>query len=288
MWEFGGDLGFGAFSYEENCQFNECDATRATEFETDVLATPTGDGFKATLAEWLDWDAFHRFQCLSWILATGDDVLHNTNNFVMVERADGKFQHLPYSVDISLGQDWYPSVTLAGDSVLARGCQSDTQCWDDLIATCDVVLDEFTAANPIAMLDQTYATLKQHGMLRDGDDNRYSDLSSYLARRLEELPVELDQSREGPPPVVCDPWMVVCGDVCLFPEECQFCEPGSEPEPLPDAGAPIEGAAAERGAADVAIPLPVPEPIPGSQPPQQCIPFVELYGAEPAPGLLLR
>jgi hypothetical protein len=291
MWEFAGDLGFGSFEYEENCQFSECDATRATQFEADVMATPTGAGFKAALTDWLDWDAFHRFQCLSWILATGDDVLHNSNNFVMVERTDGKFQHLPYSIDISLGQDWYPTVPLAGGSVLARGCQSDQSCWDDLIATCEVVLDEFTAQNPIAMLDQTYATLKQQKMLRDGDEGRYEQLGSYLARRLEELPVELEANREAPPPVICDPWLIQCGDVCMYPEECPFCEP--EPEPGPDAGAPpSEPAPVERGLADVAIPMPIPDvpgiPGPDVPPPQQCIPFVELYGAQPAPGLILR
>jgi hypothetical protein len=283
MWEFPGDLGYGGLAYPENCQFSECDPTRATEFELEAVETPPGPGFKEALSEWLDWDAFHRFQCLSWILATGDDVLHNSNNFVLMERSDGKFQHLPYSIDISLGQEWYPEVSLAGGSLLAQGCQSDEQCWDDTIATCEVVLDEFIAANPIAMLDQNYALLAQQGMLRAGDDGRYQALSSYLARRIEELPIELEENREAPPPVggFCDFPYIQCGDFCMLPEECLVCEP--EPEPVPEADAGVEF---ERGAADIALPIPG-EDVPGFpgpvEPPQECLPFIQLYDAPPAP-----
>jgi hypothetical protein len=89
MWEFVGDLGYGLLGYADSCQFSECDPTRALEFELDAVSTPPGPGFKEALSEWLDWDAFHEFQCLSWILATGDDALHNQNKFVLMERADG-------------------------------------------------------------------------------------------------------------------------------------------------------------------------------------------------------
>jgi hypothetical protein len=272
MWEFAGDLGSGQLGYEESCQFSECDPTRALEFEQVAVETPQGPGFKAALADWLDWDAFHRFQCLSWILATGDDVLHNSNNFVMMERADGKFQHLPYSIDISLGQEWYPEVSLAGGSLLARGCQSDPECWDDTIAECDDLVGKFIATNPIAMLDQTYALLSEQGMLRDGDEGRYRTLSTYLARRIEELPVELEENRDGPPiDIFCDFPYVQCGDVCMLPEECFVCEPEPDPEPA-DAGVDQRGAAA-----DIAIPLPDPGGPVIPEPPQACMPFVQDY-----------
>jgi hypothetical protein len=278
MWEFPGDLGNGQLGYAESCQFSECDATRALDFEQAAVDTPLGPGFKEALGEWLDWDAFHRFQCLSWILATGDDVLHNSNNFVMMERTDGKFQHLPYSIDISLGQEWYPEVSLAGGSLLARGCQSDPQCWDDTITSCEGVLDAFIAANPIAMLDANYALLSQQGMLRDGDEARYESIASYLARRIVELPVELELNREGPPPTdFCDFPFVLCGDVCMFPEECLVCEP--EPEPA-DAGVESRGVAA-----DVALPVPGEPGVDPGEPPQACMPFVEDYdpGVVPRP-----
>jgi hypothetical protein len=288
MWEFAGDLGYGAIAYPENCQFSECDSTRALDFEARAVETLPGPGYEEALSEYVDWEAFHRFQCLSWILATGDDVLHNSNNFVMVERADGKFQHLPYSIDISLGQEWYPQVPLAGGSTLARGCQNDPDCWDETLTTCEGVLDEFISANPIAMLDANYALLDSQGMLRDGDQQRYRDLSSYLARRIEELPVELEQNREqGPPPdpIYCDYPYMQCGDACMLPEECYVCEP---PPDQPDGGVGgVEGVPADgigRGvAADVALPDPgAPIPV-DPPPPQECIPFIDVYAGPAAP-----
>jgi hypothetical protein len=283
MWEFAGDLGYGQLGSPESCQFSECEPSRALEFELDAVETPLGAGYKEALARWVDWDAFHRFQCLSWILTTGDDVLHNGNNFVMMERADGRFQHLPYSIDISLGQEWYPEVPLAGGSTLARGCQSDPQCWADMIVTCEGLLEEFAAANPIAMLDQNYATLEANGMLRSGDEERYRSLSSYLARRLEELPVELEANRAGPPveAIYCPYPFVQCGDSCVWPGECFVCS-AEEPAPAsnPDAGTPPD----EGVAADIAMPVPVPPG--GEEPGGECLPPVELYDV--GGGFILR
>ena len=198
MWEFPGDFGYGGFAYPENCQFSECDPTRVLEFELDVVGTPMGPGYKEALSDRLDWDAFHQFQCLSWILATGDDALHNTNNLVLMERADGKFQYLPYSVDISLGQSWYSTVTLGGSNSVAQGCQSDPQCWADTISTCESTVAAFIDADPVAMLSQIYADLSTREMLRPGDEGRYNELVSYLGRRITELPAELELNRDGP------------------------------------------------------------------------------------------
>lgn len=305
MWEFAGDFGFGAFDSPDSCQFSECNSTRIGDFEDRVLSTPEGDGYKAALAEFLDWDRFHEFQCLSWLFATGDDALHNTNNFVLVERADGMFQLLPYSVDISFGQDWYRSVPLAGQSILARGCQSDTECWADTVATCEDLLAAFVEADPVTRLDTLYDDLEQAEMLRAGDDRRYQEMRSYLERRLEELPVELDDAREGPYNNYCDPPAVMCGNYCELPEYCYLCDddgggpiigvPGPRPLPAlvaPGAPAPAldAGGAADIGIADP-IPLPPPEPPPGEpvEPgdggvdpgPGACLPYIELYGVEP-------
>ena len=294
MWEFPGDLGYGLLGYPENCQFSECDPTRALEFELEAVETPPGAGYKELLSEWVDWDAFHRFQCLSWILATGDDALHNSNNFVLVERTDGKFQHLPYSIDISLGQEWYPEVPLAGSNTLSRGCQSDPACWEDLLTTCEGLVQSFIDADPVGKLEATYATLGAEGMLRDGDEGRYQALSSYLARRIEELPVELQTNREqGPPPVdiFCEYPFIQCGDVCALPEECGFCEPEPEPGTAPDAGL-VDDDEGEDDAdnQDVAPAEPVPPPRPGAPilvdpvpvdpiDPGICLPPIELYDA---------
>jgi hypothetical protein len=218
MWELQGDFGFGGFERPENCQFRECDNGRVRELEELVLATPFGEGFKAALAEWIDWPSFHRFQCLSWVLATGDDALHNQNNLVLVERADGLFQFLPYSVDISLGQEWYPEVPLTGVSTVSMGCQSDASCWADMIAVCEDVIAEFVTADPLAIAQNVYETLQAEGMLRSGDESRYQTIRAFLERRTSGLSEELEVYRDPPP--VCQPPLVLCGELCTLPEEC--------------------------------------------------------------------
>lgn len=275
MWEFYGDLGSGMLGFEDSCQFSECDSTRGLEFEDAVASTPQGDGFKEALSEWLDWDAFHRFQCLSWIMETGDDALHNLNNVLLVERTDGKFQLLPYSVDISLGQEWYFEGPLAGISTLAVGCQSDTTCWADTIATCEVLIDEFGAVDPVGMLDVVHTQLDEAGMLRTGDDGRYESMRRHLEDRLTRLPDELEANREAPVYNDCYYPLVLCGDYCAFPEECVICEPPPEEEPVSAEPDPVEEGIADAGA---------PSEDEGEAPPaptddggQVCLPPIEVY-----------
>ena len=222
MWEFFGDLGGGVLGLESSCQLASCDTTRAEQFEALVLATPAGPGFKAALADWLDWGAFHRFQCLSWALWTGDDALHNQNNVVLVERKDGLFQYLPYSVDISGGQEWYTDVPLYGTSVLAYGCQADPECWDDTIAACEQVIEGFAAIDPPAIVDAIHGQLVAQGMLRDGDLGRYADLRAWYAARVGQLAAELDTYRELP----CQPPKAKCDGACVDVQECTLsCAP---------------------------------------------------------------
>ncbi|HEX2731343.1 MAG TPA: CotH kinase family protein [Polyangiaceae bacterium] len=259
IWEFQGDVSANAgidFSDPNNCQVDECDGTRADEMAQLIAQTPQAAGFKDALASYLDWDSFHRFQCLSWILATGDDALHNQNNVVLAERADGMFQFLPYSVDISLGQDWYSSVALPGTNSVALGCQNDPDCWADTVATCEQVLDAFTALDPKGMLDDTYNTLQSQGMLRPGDEQRYTQLGKWFDDRLVALPVELEDNRDAPQ--LCTDGMVWCNGYCDYPENCYLCQPpvvgkpvgqpgdiAPVPDPVPvpvgDAGVPVEG-----------------------------------------------
>lgn len=221
------------FDDPENCQLDECDPTRVKELEARVAATAPGEGFKAALADFIDWDAYHRFQCLSWILATGDDAIHGQNNVLIVERADGPFEYLPYSVDISLGQEWYYSVPLVGTNRLSTGCQADPICWADTVAACEGAVEEFVAADPVALLEADYAALAEAGMLRDGDDARHEGLRAWLEQRLLDLPHELEQSR--PLPGVCPAPLVDCGGWCGLVEECGSCVPPGG-EPLPPAG----------------------------------------------------
>jgi hypothetical protein len=251
------------FADPNNCQADECDNTRALELDSLVASTVPGPGFKEALAEFIDWDSFHQFQCLSWILATGDDPLHNMNNLVLVEREDGKFQYLPYSVDISLGQEWYPQVSLTGTNTLANGCQNDEVCWSDTIATCEGLLEQFVELDPEGMLDDNYAALQEQGMLRDGDEGRYELLKAWFEDRLMTLPVELEENREVPQTCVYP--YVMCGDVCMLEYDCyNNCVPPviGEPEPLP-IPEPRPGARAAEGEDAIVIaPVPLPEPLP--------------------------
>jgi CotH kinase protein len=250
MWEGVGDPilnGFGNyggpnydwFQTESNCQFDECDTTRAEQLVDAYAAAPQGDGFKAAMSEYIDWPNFHKFQCLEWILTIGDDMFHNSNNVVVVERADGKFQFLPWSVDISLGQSWYPVVQLASErSSIAQGCQAEEQCWADMIAVCETQLQTFIDSDPVAMLDGVHDDLEEAGMLRSGDEKRYEDLREYLAQRLVDLPIELELNREAPynpNPRNCEYQYgygyIDCGGVCVLRDECYLCNPEPEPEP---------------------------------------------------------
>lgn len=243
MWEFAGDfaqgnggpfpndevggigIGQSVFDDPETCQFDDCDATRVKELEQLLVDTPSGDGFQAATADYVDWPAFQRFQCLSWVLATGDDALHNSNNVVLAEGADGKFRYLPYSTDISLGQEWYPVVQLPGSNRIALGCQSEDKCWQETVSTCEDVIAEYTALDPVGMLDELHQTLADAGMLRGGDEGRYELLHAWFEARLTDLPAELELYRDGKP-VECPKGQVDCGGGrCDYAENCAVCQP---------------------------------------------------------------
>ena len=224
IWEFVGDLGNDMFADPKSCQLSSCDNTRALEFEAAVLATPPGPGYKAALADYVDWDGFHRFQCISWLLWTGDDALHNNNNVVLLERMDGRFQYLPYSVDISAGQSWYQDTPLYGSNQLALGCQADAACWKDTIVACEDVVAEFVASEPAKRVDEVRAELDGEGMLRDGDEGRYMEIRKWYAKRAETALADLDNFRAAP----CAPETVKCEGACVPVQECVLaCEAGS-------------------------------------------------------------
>jgi len=237
MWEFAGDFAqdggpgpiplaqpapglpvASVFDDPDNCQLERCDNTRVKELEALLRSAPPGEGFEAATEAFVDWPSFQRFQCLSWMFATGDDAIDGLNDVVLVERADGKFQYLPYSVDLSLGQSWVVEVPLAGQNVLASGCQADQSCWAGTVATCEALIEELVELDPVAVLDGTYDQLGSHGMLRDGDEARYEFLRAWFEARLASLPDELERNRESPQ--ACSGGMVDCGGFCDFPENC--------------------------------------------------------------------
>jgi hypothetical protein len=219
LWQFDGDFTHGGdqsspFDDEDACRLQECDGTRAKEMQALAWVTPAADGYKAALAAYIDWPAFHRFQCLSWVLATGDDAVHNARNLVVAEGVDGKFRFLPYSTDLSFGHERYATVNLHGSSVLARGCQADASCWSDTLAMCEGVIAEFSALEPVTVLDDLRLMLHDEGMLREGDESQYEFLRDWLLGRLAALPDELEQYRNNQ--ADCDDGEVDCGGYCAL------------------------------------------------------------------------
>lgn len=256
MWEFFGDFGYynggggpfpgelNIFENPENCQLDKCESGRARELEQVMSDTARGEGFKAALKDYIDWPAYHRFQCLSWVLGTGDDAIHNSNNVVIVERKDGLFQWLPYSVDLSLNA--WGTVGLTGTNQVSRGCESDPTCWKDTLDACEEVIADFTAAKPNEMLKAIYDELDEQGMLRRGDTEQFQTIDTYLTDRLTNLPGELERYRAGE---ICEwPW-VDCNGHC----EYEFCQDQCIPPDPGGGGGPIPlGDVAMGGAPGVA------------------------------------
>jgi hypothetical protein len=208
MWEFSGDIGYG---YDpdapygeaptvpsEWCQVSECDDSRLAELMTLLAQTERGPGFKAAVADYIDWDRFHQFQCLSWIMSVGDDAIHASNNSLIIERDDGKLIWAPYSMDLSAGHEWIRNVPLTGDNAVAQGCQADGDCWEDTIAVCEDLVDAFDALNPEELVDETFDLLSDLEMLRYGDDDHAEELRTWLVERQLGLAEELERFRYLP------------------------------------------------------------------------------------------
>jgi hypothetical protein len=196
MWEFEGDIGNGpAIIPADACQLGECDDTPLEQLATELNQTPAGPGFMDALDAYVSWDHVHRFQCLSWIMGAGDDMIHNGNNNVIIERDDGKVIWVPYSLDVSAGHAWHMNVPLTGMTKIAQGCQADPDCWAETIDTCETLIDQFDALNPELMLDDTVQELTALGMLSPEDVDQAAQLRQWLVLRQGALHSELDTYR---------------------------------------------------------------------------------------------
>jgi hypothetical protein len=232
IWEFAGDAGTMSMG-QDACQISTCDNTRLDALSAALNQAPYGEGFKEAMSGIIDWPRFHQFQCMSWIMWTGDDALHNSNNNLILERDDGKLVWAPYSVDISAGQSWYQNTPLYGSSTLAQRCQADPTCWHDTVATCEDMIAKFDALNPELILDDVHKTLTKLGMIRDHDDERAAWIRQWFVIRQQKLAKELERFREQPGDDGCPISEDMCPDgLCGKPEDCagrcpewqQWCE----------------------------------------------------------------
>jgi hypothetical protein len=184
LWKFDGDLGYAGRSApapEFDCVTGACDRAALDAFGDAIRAAPEGPGLRAALAPYLDWTRFHRFRCLGVAVGTVDDALRNSgNNSIVVRRVeDGRFVFLPYSMDWS----GFGDTSLFGNIELELKCKADPECEAEARSTCLAVADELETLRPETLVDEAIATLRAHGMVRPGDEERAVGLRSFYAGR---------------------------------------------------------------------------------------------------------
>ncbi len=189
IWEGQGDL----VDMGSQCQEKECDNTGLDELNQVLADNPPGSStFYSATQEKVDWQMVQQHMCFDWIMWVGDDYFHNDNNVVLVEGADGKFRLLPYSSDISGGQDWYQNVSLYGRSQLAVGCERNVDCWADTLATCQTTIDAFQALDPVSIVNSIHDRLVAQDMIRGGDEDTYQELLTWYGDRAAEGTLETE------------------------------------------------------------------------------------------------
>lgn len=179
------------------CDYGDCsDTTRLDGLAQAILDNQGGESFDENTAEWLDWEAFRRTTCVHWLLWVGDDYVHNTNNVVLAEGADGRFRLLPYSTDIAAGYAWdgsYSDIPLWGWASLSEGCRVDSGCREAMYDTCDAVIDEFEGLDPASIIDGLAARMQgtaapwgdayPDGMWRGPDEDAYTHYRAFYETR---------------------------------------------------------------------------------------------------------
>lgn len=218
MWEGGFGEPWRFVDDPDDCQLEPCDDTRLAALAELVAATPLGPGFTAATAGHVDWDAFRSFMCLSWITGAADDYVHNSNNIVLVERADARFQFFPYSLDVSAASPWGPPPGLMGTSDLARGCQADASCWSALLERCDELLTRYeeldlTGTVIAPLIEETFAA----GLAGAADQAVADEVRAFYDDRVARLRGDevwtyqpCFEDAQCPPTEVCDVWTTRC------------------------------------------------------------------------------
>lgn len=267
MWEFYGDVGGEWWGdHEEMCQLASCDDTRLEDASDAVAAAPNGAGFRDAVADYIDWDLYYRFHCVSWILGVEDDAIRAGNNIVVLEREDGRLVWAPYSLDYSMQEGIM--LPPPGNMAVPTHCQADPSCWAGFIAVCEDIADRFIALDAEQLVDEAEDTLSELDLLRPGDHGYAAGVRAYLTQRKETLHADLERYRYLPDGNgECAEGLELCNDqTCGTAEQCadrrcstgtSFCEARGHCiapyEDCPECGPedPIYCAPAEACVADV-------------------------------------
>ena len=158
IWEGAGlDVGGGwQAGFADSCQISACNQERLDAFAEVVDASFYTRNFDEATEPFMDWDAFHTFQCLEWLLWVGDDYLHNSNNVVLTEAR--RTVPLRFLLHRHIGGAGGVAPATPHSRLLhARdGLPADRSCWmnDGLMRR---VIDAFGARSAATIVDSLWA-----------------------------------------------------------------------------------------------------------------------------------
>lgn len=191
-------------SFSGDCQYSVdegCDEEAFDAIVAGLAEIPMGPGYMEASADYIDWELLHQNMCLSALTGTGDDWIHNSNNVVIGIREDGRVVFLPYSTDISGNHPWYEYTPYQGYAHLTQACQSDPDCWEEALSTCDSMIDDFVDLDVVrTIVEERCEALEDADLDRAADAPVCESLADYYTARPDELRQELELLRNGEHP----------------------------------------------------------------------------------------
>ncbi|MCK6524753.1 CotH kinase family protein [Myxococcota bacterium] len=191
-----------------DCDLGDCENMEGlAKLATSIIENFNDQTFDEGTEPYFDWPQFHRSACVHWLLWVGDDYIHNSNNVVLAEGEDGRFRLLPYSTDVTAGWAFsgtYSNTPLFGNGLMSKGCEIDDGCRETQLDTCEQVINEFEALDPVGLIDDladrlltAQAPWGEHpnGMWREPDDAAYEHFRTFYETRAESARAELETLR---------------------------------------------------------------------------------------------
>lgn len=202
--EFNGELTNEASWADATCHHGDCaDVTRLTELGGVIGAHFGRQSFDEGTAPYLDWPQLHRSACVHWLLWIGDDYNHQSYNVVLAEGEDGLFRLLPMPMRAVADYPTpggYTNLPLFSTSRLSAGCERDDGCRELQLDTCEEVINELEAMNPVSLIDDLAERLRAtpapwgdypDAMWRAPDDAAYAHYRAFYETRIEGARAEL-------------------------------------------------------------------------------------------------